>query len=281
MDPSKKNTYIIAAVAFVAILLGIFFLFIFKRGPHQLKKEDTSGDVKQLSEIELTKRPFVTLTPTPEGAEVTISIENMTDFDRIEYELIYQADNPTIAGEKIQRGAAGSDVNTKDQKYKKSVLLGTASRGVRSPDRGIVDAKLVLHCFKGDTEYQSETKWFLEEIGARQVTLKDDSGNLQIDVPAFGKSYWAILADTVGIPPKYSFDPKNVSTPIYGVFSVAPALTKAAPLTIKLNQSASNADLYAYSRQDDSYKKLTSKLSGSSLTADVTNLDTFVVVAPK
>ena len=281
MDPSKKNTYIIAAVAFVAILLGIFFLFIFKRGPSALKKEDTTGDVKQLTEIELAKRPYVTLTPTPEGAEINISIENMSSFDRIEYELIYQADNPTIAGEKIQRGAAGSDVNTKDQKYKKSVLLGTASRGVRSPDRGIVDAKLVLHCFKGDTEYQSESRWYLEQIGTSPVTLKEDSGNVQIDIPAFGKSYWAVLADTVGVPPKYSFEPKNVLTPIYGVFSVAPELTKSAPLTIKLNGSASSAELYAYSRQNDSYKKLTSKLSGSSITADVTGLDTFVVVTSK
>ena len=126
MDRSKKSTYIIAAVTFVVLILGIYFLFIFKKTPGQIKPKDfTSGELKQLSDIDIAKRPYVTLTPTADGAEIIISIENMAYFDSIEYELTYQADNPTATGTKIQRGATGTDVNTKDQKYKKSILLET------------------------------------------------------------------------------------------------------------------------------------------------------------
>src|SRR3990167_1307017 len=132
MDPAKRNIYLIAAVAFIAIVVAVYFLFIFQKGPKTVKPQEVSGEVKELSEIDLNKRPFVTLTPTSDGAEILISIENMSSFDRIEYELTYLADNPQIAGEKIQRGSTGTDVNTKEQKYKKSILLGTASKGTRS-----------------------------------------------------------------------------------------------------------------------------------------------------
>lgn len=281
MDKSKKNTYIIAGVSLVLILTAVYFLFIFKKGPKELKKENSTEDVKELTQIDLAKRPYVTLTPTPEGAEIIISVENMASFDKIEYELTYQADNPTVAGEKIQRGATGTDINTKDQKYKKSILLGTASRGVRSPDRGIVDGKLTMHMFQGDTEYQSETNWTLDEIGTSQTTLKDPSDNFEITIPALGKNYWAVLADTIGVPPNYQFDIKKVVLPIYGAFTVAPALTKPASVTIKLNDAVKSADLYAYSHQDSTYAKVDSKLSGSTITSDVPSLGTFVVVASK
>src|SRR3990167_4899757 len=122
MDPAKRNIYLIAAVAFIAIVVAVYFLFIFQKGPKTVKPQEVSGEVKELSEIDLNKRPFVTLTPTSDGAEILISIENMSSFDRIEYELTYLADNPQIAGEKIQRGSTGTDVNTKEQKYKKSIL---------------------------------------------------------------------------------------------------------------------------------------------------------------
>src|SRR3989344_8816673 len=159
MDPAKRNIYLIAAVAFIAIVVAVYFLFIFQKGRKTVKPQEVSGEVKELSEIDLNKRPYVTLTPTSDGAEIIISIENMANFDRIEYELTYLADNPTETGQKIQRGATGTDINTKDQKYKKSILLGTASRGARSPDKGITDGKLTMHLFKGETEFQSETFW--------------------------------------------------------------------------------------------------------------------------
>src|SRR3990167_2210742 len=145
MDKSKKTIYIIAAIAFVLIIAAIYLLFIRQRSADKIKTQESTDIVKSISEIDNTKRPYVTLTPTSDGAEIIISIEKMADFDKIEYELTYQADNPQSAGEKIERGATGSDINPKDEKYKKSILLGTGSKGVRSPDRNIEGGKLTLH----------------------------------------------------------------------------------------------------------------------------------------
>ena len=185
---NARTKYIVAAIAFVVIAIAIYFLFIFQKGPKDISKRSEEGEQKQIQEIAVTDRPFVALTPTSDGAEIIISIENMGKFDRLEYELTYLADNPQSLGTKITRGATGTDVNTKDAKYKKSILLGTASRGVRSPDTGITDGKLIMHMFVGEEEFLSETDWTFEKVGSSGgVTISDKSGNFEITVLALGK----------------------------------------------------------------------------------------------
>ncbi|MEX2028355.1 MAG: hypothetical protein WD988_02545 [Candidatus Curtissbacteria bacterium] len=269
-----------AGVVLIALLAAVYFLFIFKKGPSQLKSQDGgASEVKQITDIELAKRPFVTLTPTADGAEIIISIENMGEFDNIEYELTYQADNPTSPGTKIQRGSTGTDINTKDAKYKKDMLLGTASRGVRSPDTGVTDGILSLHMFKGDTQYDSETPWDLIQAGVIATTVSDRADNVTLKLPSLGKNYWIILADTVGVPPGSTFDIEKVALPIYGAFSVAPAFKSPAALTLR--SGSQDPQLWSYSLQDTTWNKLDSTVSDNAITANVSSFATFVAVSSK
>lgn len=279
VEKSKKSTYIIAAVAFVILLLGIYFLFIFKKSQQNIQPSDSStGEIKQVSDIALAKRPYVTLTPTSDGAEIIMSIQNMGDFNNIEYELTYQADNPSSAGTKIERGATGSDVNTKDSSYKKSILLGTASRGVRSPDRGIVDGKLTIHLFKDQQEYLSETNWDLSAVGSTENVLKSRDGNVSIELPNLGKDYWVVLANTIGVPQGGKFEIGKVQLPVYGAFSIAGNFPTSATLTIK--ERAGNK-LFSYNHQDRSWKEINTISKGTELIAKVPNFATYVVVSSK
>lgn len=280
MDKTRKNTYIIAAVALVVFLIAIYFLFIFKKQPKEILPQVFEGDVRQLSEIEFDKRPYVTLTPTSDGAEIIISVENMSAFDRLEYELTYLADNPQIAGQKIERGATGTDINTKDAKYKKSILLGTASRGVRNPDRGVTVGKLTMHMFKGSDEYQSETPWDLVQIGLRSESIRDRQGNFELAVPGLGRDYWVILADTIGVPPNSQFDLGKVILPTYGVFSIAKEFTKKGELKIKTNQE-NPTQIYSYNLADSKWQEVETTQNGSQVTGNVSNFATFVVVSAK
>lgn len=251
MEPSKKSTYIIAAAAFIILAAAIYFLFIFQKGEAKIKPEEFAGEVKNVSELEVAKRPYVTLTPTGDGAEIIISVESMSFFDKIEYELTYQADNPQVPGEKIERGATGTDVNTKDEKYKKSMLLGTASRGTRSPDTGVTDGVLTMHMTKGDIEYLSESKWDLFEAGVTVKSIEDRDGIFEVENLSLGKDYWIIIAETVGLPPNApsDYDLKNPVLPTKGIFSIAPEFSKKAKLTINLKDKLKNPILYSF-RED-------------------------------
>lgn len=281
MDNSARTKYIIAAAAFVIITVAIYFLFIFQRGPKDVSKRSEEGEQKQIQEIAIAHRPFVTLTPTSDGAEIIISIENMDKFDHIEYELIYLADNPQSTGVKITRGATGTDVNTRDAKYKKSVLLGTASRGVRSPDTGITDGQLIMHMFVGEEEFLSETNWTFEKVGSiAGTTLSDKSGNFEITVPALGKDYYVIIADTIGVPPSPTeFKPEEVTLPVYGTFSIAPTFETNGTISLKIEGQKSAPVLIAYNHNDGTFTELESDYSNSSLSADISNFATFVVVS--
>lgn len=279
MDKSKNSTYIIAAVSLVIIVVAVYFLFVFQKSPKQPKPDDKGGFVEDISKIEVAKRPYVTLTPTSDGAEILISIENMNYFDKIEYELTYQADNPQVSGEKLERGSTGVDVNTKDAKYKKSILLGTASKGTRSPDKGVADGKLTLHLFKGDTEYQSETPWDLLQEGAKATTIEDRSKKFAINMPSLGKNYWIIIGETVGVAPNAEFDANKAVLPNYGAFSVAPAFTKSAKVSIKISADVKSAELYSFDNKEEKWQKIDSTLQDSTVSASTNSLATFVVFA--
>src|SRR3989344_6533599 len=279
MEQSKRTKYLVAAASFVLIVVAIFFLFIYQKGPKKIKPQENANDVKQLSEISLEKRPYVTLTPTSDGAEIIISIENMGQFDKIEYEMTYLADNPQITGEKIERGSTGTDVNTKDAKYKKSILLGTASRGTRSPDTGVTDGKLTMHLAKCDTEYLSESRWDLMEAGAAIKSVADKDSLFQIENMSLNKFYWIIIADTVGLPPNSPYDTNGVVLPIKGVFSIAPDFSKLAELTLNLKDDIQNPKLYSF-REDIGWqeREMDYDSTQKAITAPVGFFATFVVV---
>ncbi len=281
MPSSKRNLYIIAATSLVLILVAVYFLFVFQKSPKTVKETINASQIKQITELEITKRPFVTLTPTSPGSEIIISIENMSEFDNIEYELTYLSDNPQLPGEKLQRGSTGTDVNTKEPKYKKSMLLGTASKGVSSPDKNISDGKLTMHIYKSDVEYQSETKWDMFQVGLKATEIKDSTGKFSLSLPALGKDYFIILADTLGVPKSGEIDINKVLLPVYGTFSIAPNFTKKAQLTINLDDSSTAVELLSYNHQEEKTTKLESKLTGAKLSAQIDSLATFVVVSSK
>lgn len=284
MEQSNRSKYLIAAASLVLIIAAIFFLFIYQKGPKKIKPQENTNDVKQLSEISLDKRPYITLTPTSDGAEIIISIENMGQFDKIEYELTYMADNPQISGEKIERGSTGTDVNTKDSKYKKSILLGTASRGVRNPDKGITDGKLTMHLTKSGTEYLSETNWDFIQAGAKPEEIHDRSSKFTVSLPSLGKDYWIILADTIGLPAQNGdFKTENVLLPVYGSFSIAPKFSQNTKISIKVDGKVTDHGLYSYNQQDSKWQKLEVNFDSSSntVTSKVDSLATFVVVSSK
>lgn len=284
MESSKKSTYIIAAISLILIAIAVYFLFIFQKSPQKPNASTSPDNVVSADQVDITKKPFVTLTPTSDGAEIIITIQNMSDFDKIEYELTYQADNPQIPGQKIERGATGTDVNPKDTEYKKSILLGTASKGVRSPDKGITDGKLTLHLFKGQTEYRSETPWDLINAGSTKTQVNDRASKVVWSIPSLGQDYWIVIADTVGVPPASNgFNVKDVALPIYGAFSVAPLFKTSATVKISINSDSKSPALYSYNNKDQSWQKLDAKFDSSSKTASAASatFSTLVVVAPK
>lgn len=283
MDTSKKSIYVAAAVSLALIAIVVYFLFVRQTNPKSIKLQDLQFDQKQITDIELAKRPYVVLAPNSTGTEIEVSIQNMNYFDSIDYEITYMSDNPQVAGEKIQRGATGSDINTKDEKSIKSAPLGTGSKGVFSADKNISDGKLTLHLQKGDTEYVSETNWDLFEAGQKGIQLSNRTGNFTFKIPALRKDYWIIIADTVGLPPGYDFDSSAVTLPIYGIFSLDTKFPSNADVSIKVDPGQ-EPQLYKFKRIDSNWAQVDDAIlnkSAGTISASIDAYATFVIVSSK
>lgn len=115
-----KNRNLIIALS-IAALAGVIFFFL--RKP---KTETTAENPKAslpINTIPVTDRPFVILTPDSSGRNITITLDNTTLDELIEYELVYSA------GDK-QEGAFGRiNLATETQPVEKKLLLGSQSGG--------------------------------------------------------------------------------------------------------------------------------------------------------
>ena len=83
MDNLQHGKYIIAAIALIFLVGLFYFLFIFNKEAQKADVKEVADEIKQLVDIEIAKRPFVSLTPTSDGAEIIISVENMSYFDLV------------------------------------------------------------------------------------------------------------------------------------------------------------------------------------------------------
>ena len=90
-----------------------------------------------------------------------------------------------------------------------------------------------------------------------------------------------IIADTVGVPPNPTeFTPEEIILPVYGTFSIAPTFKGTGTITIKV-ENQTTPKLFAYNHTDSAFSDVESVWGAdtSTLTADVSNFATFVVVS--
>lgn len=107
----------------LCILTIIFTIFkITNKKNKQSEAEPTP--TPKLVEIELSKRPHISLIPRADGHELKLIIKDLSDEIRsVEYELIYSAQDEGLEIEKGLSGMADVESTT----IEKDLLLGTAS----------------------------------------------------------------------------------------------------------------------------------------------------------
>ena len=128
-----KTKYIAAGIAFIFIILAIYFLFIRQQSEGKIKTQENANIVKNVSDVDVGKRPYITLVPTSDGAEIIISIEKMSDFEKIEYDLPYLEVTPKVPVKKL-KGAQQVRILTRKMKNTKSRFFSEqAQKGLEVP----------------------------------------------------------------------------------------------------------------------------------------------------
>lgn len=261
---SKRNILIIVSII---LLLGLgVFIFTQKSSKDTTPiAEDTPINLP-LNVLELSKRPFVTLTPDSTGRSLDISLSDAPKEGNLEYEMIYNASGK-------QEGALGSIyLGTEKQPIIKSILLGSKSGGGKvTYHEGVTGGSITLTY--DETRLKESWNYLHFDPADPSFSSQDAKFSVTLDKTALKKDSVIIAMKTFGYP---ALDGKVVAGP-YGYFTQTPVKGNS---TVELKLPAGehvNPTLYEWT--GTSWKKLVSKLSADTLTSTTATGSVFLVTA--
>lgn len=158
----QNKKVLIAVVALVALLLGGGVFVLGNRGTEEPEQvESLDEEVVEVSPDEIGLK----MEATPDNQSVRFMIGKAEGFENLEYELMYEADAETPDAEisRVQRGVSGTDTINGSTYTSEDLYLGSCSRNVCRPDKGINEVNLLLILQKNDGKtYQVEDTLPLE-----------------------------------------------------------------------------------------------------------------------
>lgn len=258
--------YLIPALI-VLIVIGVF---IFKNPKKATQTPaGTARQVEQINQISIQDRPFVTLTPRADGKEVTLSLDQVKNASKVEYELEYQTDS-------LIQGVFGNiDFTQETPPVSKNLLFGSCSKGKCRYDEGIVGGSLTLRFDGGKEPYALKADFNLQNMFDRQGVFisKDAKATLDVGKTGLPAATYLIIAGTMGLPA--AVDGEIIAGPYAFLAASSPKLSKAT-LTIKSKDDLTGAKLMYWNGQ--AYQVLLAEPSDGQISAPVTGLGTFLLV---
>jgi len=198
----------------LAIVFSAFFISACGK-----KDKDKKGvlptPTPKMVEIELDRKPYISLTPRADGHEIKLKIVNIPDnITQIEYELIYLAVDGHLELEK----GAGDTVKVEGSSLEKDILLGTASctNGCKYKyDEGITGGTLSLIFINNSGQMTThETPFTLassSDINSQNSFSLED---LTITTKSVATGQFFILLKNFGLPNSFT-----TASSIYSVFA--------------------------------------------------------------
>lgn len=254
----------------VLIVLIVIGVFIFKNPKKAAQTPaGTARQVEQINQISIKDRPFVTLTPRADGKEVTLSLDQVKNASKVEYELEYQT-------ESLIQGVFGNiDFTQETPPVSKNLLFGSCSKGKCRYDEGIVGGSLTLRFEGGSQPYALKADFNLQNMFDRQGVFisKDAKATLDVGKSGLPNITYLIIAGTMGLPSPV--DGEILGGPYAFLAASSPALTKAT-VTIQIKDDLTGAKLMFWNGK--AYTELKAMVGDGKISAPVTTLGTFVVV---
>jgi len=199
-----KKIFPIVIVLLVIAGAAIWF-FGFKNKKTSESVATPTPAEKEITEIPLDERPYVTLTPRTDGKEFTLDISGIKNIDTVEYELVYLSLG-------ISRGVIGSVSLNGEQNLSRKMLLGSCSRNVCKYDEGVEQGTLTLR-FRGSQGTSKFTTDFHLQKGTGSLTSVDGKFEL---TGKFSTTSFYLTMDTIGLPGTID---KTITDGPYGVFT--------------------------------------------------------------
>jgi len=269
---TKKIIFII--IGLVVLMVGIAFWFFqpfSSNKPFGNNPSPIGEKTILVNTLPLEERPYITLAPKSHiepkslGHWVTMTIDNIQKFTRVEYEFEYQTSTM------IQGGMGRIDFSREATPVSKEIAFGSESKGKYKYDEGVYQGKFML-TFSDSKEAVLKADFNLQK--ASQGTLSSVDGKVKIKLGENDLSAddFVIVASTLGIPAKL---PGKILSDPYGFYADGQRKLKNSSLTFQAVGSQ-NAEIFGWNgTQWIEYK---TEVAGGQAQAAIDQLGTFVLV---
>jgi hypothetical protein len=276
-----NNNRLTSGLVFGILILLIGGFFVFKSFGGNSQKVDLLPDIELNFEAE---GPYGVISPRRDGNALLLDITRIGQYDAFSYQITYTDEKG------IDRGAGSLDtwIELKNKSdYNQEILLGTCSQGYTSGnehcvfDKGVENGTLVLRFRKGDQPYKMLTQWHLQkpDIALGNLVSGDNHFTYQIkaeraDLTLIG---FSVINDLTGAPKLP--EGKQFLGKVYSL--TTPTATDLKPGSISLEIAETppaDAKLARYSQKDNKWEELTTKVTGSKLTAEAAGSGIFAIL---
>jgi hypothetical protein len=252
-----KKSALFSILGVVALIAFGIFLFTKKSDTKNPSTDNTQLDLP-INVLPLTERPFITLSPDATGRSLNLTVSEAPAEGEMEYEMVYSASDK-------QEGALGSIfLESEKQPIVKSILLGSKSGGGKvTYHEGVTGGSLTVTY--GETRLKEN--WSFLTFNTKDPSFSSVDGKLNVTLPAKGlkDGERIITMKTFGYPKTGLPESANIIVGPYGYFTASP-VKGAVQVELKL-PSGDHAGVILYEWDGKTWKKLTSKLSGDTVSA--------------
>jgi hypothetical protein len=264
---SKKSLALITMVLLV-IIIGAVVVFATRSG----NDDDGPAPVptsapKPVNLIEVSKRPYVSLSPLTGRNELELTIHDLK-VEASEVEITLEYDRNEGVMDAILRSLIIDKTPLKAE-----LFMGSKSAGGHITYHDDVIGGTYTLDFEGDEPYALENPWRYDDSQASYDKISTADGKFQV---VFNKPYKTpkiLVMQSPGLPE--NVDDELVAGPY--LFRGVGALPQGkVDITIRLPEESSSATLFGW--DSESWQELDANVEGKTLTATTEVFDVYIVV---
>lgn len=240
----KKYTPIIALVALLLAVGGVFAFMRLRGGEAESPQEEIVKIPEKFNEIPIEERPYVHLAPTTESGKRVGSSLKMIVYElkkpaaKGEYELEYQSG--TLLQGAFGRLNLNSLPNDKDQ----PIFLGSCSAGGKCSYHEEVSGGAVILRFEDDAknEFALKNEWsYIDNSEKADLFSSRDAKFTMTGAGLVRVSHAVIL-----VPPGYPANPEQKVLSLPYAVGTLPAVTGNVEVSIRLNEDVAEATILGW-----------------------------------
>lgn len=246
-----KNNKILVIALSLAALAGVIFFFL-KKPKTETTVENPKASLP-INTIPVADRPFVILTPDSSGRNLTITLDNTTLDELIEYELVYNA------GDK-QEGAFGRiNLATETQPVEKKLLLGSQSGGGKiTYHEDVTGGSLALTY--SDTRLKENFNFLRFDSDKESYSSVDSRFSAEFTPKSLSNNAVIVIMKTFGLPDELEGEI------LAGPYAVLTANeTVPSKISLKLSSPSEGTTPTLYEYVEGEWQEIKSTIEGSTI----------------